>query len=130
MARSQIADLLLTSATGTFPPKGNLAFLPHKYILRGDLYKKIGPGEAFWLEYFSAVNRMSTDKLCPTGWSSHLTTHLVQLATMANTWDWPTCGRWSERVFRNIAGGIFPCGWDDPLAIKDLQAMCVLWDEG
>ena len=120
-ARSQIADLLLNTATGLHPPKGNLAFLPHKFILRGDFYKKIGPGEATWPEYFSAINRMTADQLCPPGWSIHLNTHLKQLATMANTWDWPTCRRWSERVFRNIAEGIFTAGWEDPLIIKDLQ---------
>ena len=120
-ARDKITELLSTAGTGTVPQKGNLSFLPHKFILRGDFYKKIGPGEAFWPEYFAAVNRMMVDSSCPVGWASHLSAHMNQLALMAHIWDWPTCRRWSERVFRHIAEGILPFGWADILALKDLQ---------
>ena len=40
---------------------------------------------------------------------------------MAETWDWATCRRLSEKVFKRISDGRLKSGWADQAARKDLQ---------
>ena len=101
-------------------PKGN-GLLPHLFVSHGDACKSIGMGEATWPEYFEALRVMAASPSLLANWSQHISKHDTELVRMALSWDWPTCRRWSEQVFKLISDGRLLLGWDDPGAIKDLQ---------
>ena len=63
---------------------------------------------------------MTKSPTLPPNWAQYIHTHESELVRMANSWDWSTCHRWSEQVFKMIGDGRLPLGWDDPAAIKDL----------
>ena len=117
-----VARLLQAAAPSTMNTKGKLKnFLPHKYILRGDACTKIGQGDSTMPEHLDAIFRMRTDDECPDEWKDPLITHIAELSEMAILWDWPTCRRWSEKVFRMIAEGKLPGAWTNIAKITDMQ---------
>ena len=57
-------------------------------------------GKASWPEYFGALKQMEALPDLPQGWLPALSSHLEELVNMAELWEWPTCRRWSEKVFQ------------------------------
>ena len=101
-------------------PKGTGLF-PHLYITLGDACKGIGRWEATCPEYFEALGVMAVLPSLPPNWAKHIHKHKAELVRMVASWDWSTCRRWLEQVFKLIADSRLSLGWDDPGAIKDLQ---------
>ena len=117
-----VARLLQAAVPALNSNKGKLKnFLPHKFVLRGDSCLKIGQGDSTMPEHFDAIFRMRNDDDCPVDWSEHLINHLAELSEMATLWDWPTCRRWSEKVFRLIAEGKLKGGWSNTAKLTDMQ---------
>ena len=113
-------ELLLDSAPALQRKKGIKPF-PHTFITRGDRCKPINRGEATWAKYYAALRQLAGDPNCPPSWWPHLHTHEEELGIMAISWDWPTCRRWSEKVFQMVVDGRLKEGWQGWAAIKDLQ---------
>ena len=109
------ADVLLETSAALQKPKGPLP-LPHHFIMRGDSCKPIELGQTGWAEYFTAVRRLAAH---PTFLSAAFPA--LQGHEDGISWDWPTCRRWSEKIFKMIADGRLKNGWSDQIAIKDVQ---------
>ena len=106
--------------------KGKKLLFPWEYI-RTDNKKSGSPGSSTWPEYLGALFIMTRHKSVPVGWSKYIVLHIEHLCTMAEDWSWPTCLRWSEKVFRMIEDGRLANGWLDAYAIKDVQRdVCLL----
>ena len=98
------ADVLLKTSAALQKPKGTL-LLPHHFITRGDLCKPIDLGQAGWAEYFVALRRLAAHPTFASADFPELLKHEEDLAIMAISWDWTTCRRWSEKIFKMIADG-------------------------
>lgn len=84
--------------------------MPHQFITRGNSCKPIELGVG-----------LLGGELCLAGAFPALFKYEENLVVMEISWDWPTCHRWSEKVFKSIADGRLRLGWYDPASIKDLQ---------
>ena len=111
----QAAGLLLTNK------KGKKKCYPYSFIKRGRRFDSIGPGEASWPEYLSALKQMVRMPECPEEWIPFIPPHEEQLVNMAKIWDWQTCRHWSESVFMMVNDGSLRRGWRESRAIRDLQ---------
>ena len=107
-------------ATPALPSTPPAPFTPHT-TAADDGCKPINMGEVTWAEYYAALRQLAADPNCPPAWWPHLHTHEEELAIMVISWDWPTCRRWSEKVFQMVAEGRLKEGWEGWAAIKDLQ---------
>ena len=106
--------------------KGKKLLYPCEFI-RNDDNKKVQLGNSSWSEHLGAIFIMSRHRDVPVHWSKFLYKHMEDLCNMANDWSWPTCLRWSEKVFRMIEDGRLADGWTDAYAIKDVQRdICLL----
>ena len=121
-----IASLLQATAPSQ-PVRGKFITYPHKRIVRGEKWVKLGPAEATMGEYFVAILEMQEDKKCPDGWKEHLISHLKELAKLTISYDWQTCRRWSEQIFRLLDNDMIPNGWENTNFITNIQRdVCAL----
>ena len=119
-------EFLLEASKGYKESKGKKPLYPCEFI-RNDNNKKIPLGMSSWSEHFGALFIMCRHPDVPTHWSPFLLKHMEDLSNMADDWAWPTCLKWSEKVFRMIEDGRLASGWTDGYAIKDVQRdICLL----
>ena len=119
-------DFLFAATANYRSKKGKKLLYPWEYIITDD--KSSGAvGSSTWPQYLGALFIMSRHRNVPTSWSKYLLIHIENLCTMAEDWSWPTCLRWSEKVFKMIEDGRLANGWLDAYAIKDVQRdVCLL----
>ena len=101
--------------------QGTKTFFPHSYVTRGVKAMKVTMGEATMAEYTYALKLLQRDPDLPKHWLLPIAEHEVELAKMANKYDWWVCRGWSESVFLAISNRTLVNGWDDKLIIKDMQ---------
>ena len=116
-----VNNLLAVTGTTNTRARGNNILAPHRYVVRPGRTTRIGMDQASLPEYIVALCKMSKDRSLPTTWIEPVQDHIMHVAAMACTYEWPTCRQWSESVFVMIADGSLPYGWNDLYAIKDLQ---------
>ena len=119
--RTEAVNNLLAVTGTSSKARGNHILAPHRYIVRPGRTARVGMNQASLPEYIVALCKMLRDKSLPTSWLEPVQDHIMHLASMACTYEWPTCRQWSESVFVMIADGSLPYGWNDLYAIKDLQ---------
>ena len=125
--RQEDFNEFLQAASETFRTKrGKMLLFPWEFI-KNDDSKKGSPGTSSWPQYLGALFIMSRHRDVPVHWGPHIIKHMEQLCTMAEDWSWPTCLKWSEKVFRMIEDGRLANGWSDGYEIKDIQRdVCLL----
>ena len=119
--RTEVTNLLVDTAPRKPKKKGTVACLPYNFVTRGDKRTVVGPGEASWQEHFLALKTMVRDASCPADWAPFIRVHEEQLVRLALIFDWPTCRKWSEELFFQINAKSIPNGWENLVAIKDLE---------
>ena len=120
-------DDFLFAATESYKSrKGKKLLFPWEYVKTDDS-KTGSPGNSTWSQYISALFIMTRHRDVPKSWPKYIFNHIEQLINMAQDWSWPTCLRWSEKIFRMLEDGRLINGWLDGYAIKDIQRdICML----
>ena len=113
-------DYLLDSTRALQKPKG-MPLIPHQFISRGDSGKPIEQEQDSRAEYFATIRRITAHPAFPQSALAALYKHVEDLSITAISWDWPTCRRWSEKVFKLVGDGRLKLGWNDTTVIKNLQ---------